>query len=54
MTTAAVDAYDREVRSRGTEILTPPTDRAYGLCAFIIGAPDGDRIMVAQCNVTRD
>ncbi len=43
-----VDAYHHEVRLRGADILTPPTDRAYGLREFTICTPDGHRIMVGQ------
>lgn len=43
-----VDAYHREVRARGAEIMTAPTDRAYGLREFTIRTPDGHRIMVGQ------
>jgi predicted enzyme related to lactoylglutathione lyase len=43
-----VDAYHREVRARGAEILTAPTNRAYGLREFTLCTPDGHRLMIGQ------
>lgn len=43
-----VDAYHREVHSQGAEILTAPTNRAYGLREFTLCTPDGHRLMVGQ------
>ena len=43
-----VDAYHQEVRARGAEIRTPPTDRAYGLREFTLSTPDGHRLMIGQ------
>lgn len=43
-----VDRYHQEVRSRGAEILTPPTDRVYGLREFTLRTPDGHRLMIGQ------
>ncbi len=50
-----VDAYHREVRAQGAEILTAPTNRAYGLREFTLRTPDGHRLMVGQSiTATRD
>jgi predicted enzyme related to lactoylglutathione lyase len=43
-----VDAYYRDVRSKGAEILFAPTDRAYGLREFTLCTPDGHRLMFGQ------
>jgi predicted enzyme related to lactoylglutathione lyase len=43
-----VDTYHAEVQSRGADIISPPTDRAYGLREFIILTPDGHRLVIGQ------
>jgi len=43
-----VDAYHREIRDRGADIVSPPTDRPYGLREFSLRTPDGHRLMVGQ------
>jgi predicted enzyme related to lactoylglutathione lyase len=43
-----VDAYYAEVKSRGAVILSSPADRAYGLREFILGTPEGHRLVVGQ------
>lgn len=47
-----VDGYHEEVRARGAEILTAPTDRAYGLREFTLCTPDGHRLMFGQSIAT--
>jgi predicted enzyme related to lactoylglutathione lyase len=43
-----VDAYHRELKSRGAQIENPPTNRAYGLREFILTTPDGHRLVIGQ------
>jgi predicted enzyme related to lactoylglutathione lyase len=43
-----VDGYHRAVRDKGAEVLTPPTDRSYGLREFTLCTPDGHRLMIGQ------
>ncbi|SHH63222.1 VOC family protein [Pollutimonas bauzanensis] len=42
------DAFHSELVNRGAIILQPPTDRAHGMREFVIGTPDGHRMMVGQ------
>lgn len=43
-----VDAFHREVRERGADILSPPANRSYGLRECILRTPDGHRLVVGQ------
>lgn len=43
-----VDTYHHEVRARGAEVVTAPTNRAYGLREFILHTPDGHRLVIGQ------
>ena len=43
-----VDDYFAEISGRGAEILTPPTDREYGLREFTVRTPDGHRLMIGE------
>ena len=43
-----VDRYHEDVRARGADVLTAPTDRAYGLRECVVRTPDGHRPMFAQ------
>jgi predicted enzyme related to lactoylglutathione lyase len=43
-----LDEYFNEVSERGAEVISKPTDRAYGLREFVIRTPDGHRLMFAQ------
>lgn len=43
-----VDAYYRDIKSRGADHPDPPTDRAYGLREFVLTTPDGHRIVIGQ------
>lgn len=43
-----VDALYRTVSAHGAEVLSPPTDRAYGLREFTLCTPDGHRLMLGQ------
>ncbi len=42
------DAFHRELVNRGAIILQPPIDRPHGMREFVIGTPDGHRMMVGQ------
>ncbi len=42
------DALHGELISRGAVILQAPTDRPHGMREFVIGTPDGHRMMVGQ------
>ncbi|WP_245801212.1 VOC family protein [Pollutimonas bauzanensis] len=42
------DALHSELVNRGAIILQPPTDRPHGMREFVIGTPDGHRMMVGQ------
>lgn len=43
-----LDAYYHEVRAKGAEILSHPSDRPWGLREFVIRTPDGHRIVLAE------
>ena len=43
-----VDAYYREIRARGTEVLGEPTDRPYHLREFTVRDPNGIEVVFAQ------
>lgn len=43
-----VDALHSELVTRGAIILQAPTDRPHGMREFLIGTPDGHRMMVGQ------
>jgi catechol 2,3-dioxygenase-like lactoylglutathione lyase family enzyme len=45
---AGLDEYFTEVSARGVDVLSKPTDRAYGLREFVIRTPDGHRLMFAE------
>lgn len=40
-----VDAYHAEIAARGAEILSPPTDKPWGVREMPVRTPDGHRIM---------
>jgi uncharacterized glyoxalase superfamily protein PhnB len=43
-----VDALHREVAGRGAEIISPPSDRPWGLREFGVRTPDGHRMMFGE------
>lgn len=42
------EALHEELVSRGAIILQPPVDRPHGMREFLVGTPDGHRMMVGQ------
>jgi predicted enzyme related to lactoylglutathione lyase len=42
------DALHNEFVSRGALILQPPADKPHGMREFLVGTPDGHRMMVGQ------
>jgi predicted enzyme related to lactoylglutathione lyase len=47
-----LDAYHRDVVRRGAQVLTPPTDRPWGLREFVLRTPDGHRMVFGE--LTKD
>jgi uncharacterized glyoxalase superfamily protein PhnB len=45
---ANADALHAELVSRGAIILHPPTDKPHGMREFLVGTPDGHRMMIGQ------
>lgn len=45
---ANVDALHEEFVGRGAIILQPPADRPHGMREFLVGTPDGHRLMIGQ------
>jgi predicted enzyme related to lactoylglutathione lyase len=45
---ANVDALHEELVSRGAIILQPPANKPYGMREFLVGTPDGHRMMIGQ------
>ncbi|WP_429357142.1 VOC family protein [Paraburkholderia sp. 32] len=45
---ANADALHEELVGRGAIILQPPTDRPHGMREFLVGTPDGHRMMIGQ------
>ncbi len=43
-----VDALHNEFVSRGAIILQPPADKPHGMREFLVGTPDGHRMMIGQ------
>lgn len=43
-----LDEYYAEISARGANIMSEPADRSYGLREFVIGTPDGHRLMFAE------
>ncbi len=43
-----VEALHDEFVRRGAIVLSPPTDRPYGMREFLVGTPDGHRLMIGQ------
>ena len=43
-----LDEFFAEVSERGADVISGPSDRAYGLREFVIRTPDGHRLMFAQ------
>jgi predicted enzyme related to lactoylglutathione lyase len=42
------DALHHEFVSRGAIILQPPADKEHGMREFLVGTPDGHRMMIGQ------
>jgi predicted enzyme related to lactoylglutathione lyase len=42
------DALHREFMQRGALILQPPTDKPHRMREFMVGTPDGHRLMIGQ------
>ncbi|PMS13929.1 VOC family protein [Trinickia caryophylli] len=45
---ANADALHDELVGRGAIILQPPADRPHGMREFLVGTPDGHRMMIGQ------
>ncbi|WP_439673124.1 Catechol 2,3-dioxygenase-like lactoylglutathione lyase family enzyme (plasmid) [Cupriavidus necator] len=45
---ANADALHEELVGRGAIILQPPTDKPHGMREFLVGTPDGHRMMIGQ------
>lgn len=45
---ANADAFHDELVSRGAITLQPPADRSHGVREFLVGTPDGHRLMIGQ------
>lgn len=43
-----LDAYHRDVVSRGAQVLSPPADRPWGLREFVLRTPDGHRMVFGE------
>jgi hypothetical protein len=43
-----VDALHDEFVSRGAIILQPPADKPHGMREFLVGTPDGHRMMIGR------
>jgi predicted enzyme related to lactoylglutathione lyase len=48
LTVDNVDALHNEFVGRGALILQPPADKPHGMREFLVGTPDGHRIMIGQ------
>ena len=42
------DALHSEFVGRGAIVLQPPADKPYGMREFLVGTPDGHRMMIGQ------
>ncbi|WP_197344096.1 VOC family protein [Ralstonia pseudosolanacearum] len=48
LTVANADALHAELVGRGAIILQPPANQPHGMREFLVGAPDGHRMMIGQ------
>ena len=48
LTVTNADALHEELAGRGAIILQPPADKPHGMREFLVGTPDGHRMMIGQ------